>query len=343
MKEKNILVVAVLGIVLACGLYFAFSTRSERSFKNGEVNVLNWTSYIPDDVISDFEKEFGIRVNYGTYSSNEELLAKLSSSNEGAYDLVFPSDYMVELLIQRGMLEKMDKERLRNFSNIDSLFLNQDYDSSNEYSLPFLLAYAELIYDASKIRKPISSYRDLINKDYRNNIILINDQRIIIGSALLATGAEMNSVKDEELEMALKFFEELKPNIKAFDSDSPKTFLITKEAEIGLIWNAEATLAKNENPNLKTVFPKEGFAISMDNYCIPKNSKNRANAYRLIDFLLREDISARIVEEYPYISPNNGLISENEAEIQEILENGSYVENVGVDIKKLDRLWARFK
>ncbi len=343
MKKGIIFSIFALIIIAAGSFYFTQKSKSEESYKNGEINVLNWTSYIPDDVISDFEKEFNIRVNYGTYSSNEELLAKLSSSNEGTYDLVFPSDYMVDLMIQRGMVDKLEKEKLENYKNINGLFLNQNYDTENEYSLPFLLAYTELVYDSSKISTPLRSYRDLLNEDYRNNIILINDQRIIIGAALLANGAKMNSVDDRELGLALDYFEKLKPNIKAFDSDSPKTFLITKETEIGLIWNAEATLAKLENENLKTIFPIEGFALSMDNYCIPKNSKNRENVYKLIDYLLRDDISARIVEEYPYVSPNNTLVSENESEIRTILENGSYVENVGENIKKLDRVWAKFK
>ena len=92
------------------------------------VNVLNWSSYIPDEVIKDFEKEYNIKVNYGTYSSNEELLAKLSSSKEGTYDVVFPSDYMVELMIQKDMLKELDKSRFNNFNNINTIFLNQEYD-----------------------------------------------------------------------------------------------------------------------------------------------------------------------------------------------------------------------
>ena len=318
--KKNVLIGILVSFVVIVGVfYFVHNSDSNETYKNGEINVLNWTSYIPDDVITDFEKEYNIRVNYGTYSSNEELLAKLSSSNEGTYDLVFPSDYMVDLMIQREMVDKLDKGKLKNYYNINPLFLSQSYDPGNDYSLPFLLAYTELIYDSSKVKKPLKSYQDLISRDFENNIILINDQRIIIGAALLATGSKMNSVNDDELEKALAFFQKLKPNIKAFDSDSPKTFLMTKETEIGLIWNAEATLAKLENENLKTVFPEEGFALSMDNYCIPKKSKNHENVYKFIDYLLRNDVSARIVEEYPYVSPNNSLVLGNEEEIRTIL------------------------
>ena len=343
MKKKILLLSLLIIILISSVLVFSNKNIRNNNYKNGELNVLNWTSYIPDDVISDFEKEFNIKVNYGTYSSNEELLAKLSSSVEGTYDLVFPSDYMVDLLVQRGLLSPLNRGKLTNAENISPLFLNQIYDNKNAYSLPFLLAYSVLVYDNSKINENLRSYRDLLNEKYKNNIILIDDQRIIIGAALLASGADMNSTNDSDLKSALDFFNGLKPNIKAFDSDSPKTFLITKETEIGLIWNAEATLAQLENENLKIVFPTEGFALSMDNYCLAKGAKNSENAYKFIDFLLRDDIAARIVEEYPYVSPNKKLVENNKAELEKVLENGSYVKNVGAEIKKLDRLWAEFK
>lgn len=331
-------------IILIFGILFLNNKNNiKNNYKNGELNVLNWTSYIPDDVISDFEKEYNIKVNYGTYSSNEELLAKVSSSAPGTYDLIFPSDYMVDLLIQKNLLSPLEKNKIKNINNISEIFLNQIYDNENKYSLPFLLAYTVLIYDTEKINEEIKSYRDLLNEKYKNNIIILDDERIIIGAALLASGSDMNSTNNFDLDKALAYFDNLKPNLKAFDSDSPKTFLITKETEIGLVWNAEATLAKAENENLKIVFPREGFALSMDNYCLPVGARNSENAYKFIDFLLRDDIAERIVEEYPYVSPIETLVSKNETELKEILENGSYVKNVGAEIKTLDRLWAEFK
>ena len=119
-------------------LILFLSGCSKQDNYNGEVNVLNWSSYIPDSVIHDFEKEYHIRVNYGTYSSNEELLAKITSSKKGTYDVIFPSDYMVELMKDRGLIQKIDRTRFRNYDNIDKLFLNQKYDLYNDYSLPFL-------------------------------------------------------------------------------------------------------------------------------------------------------------------------------------------------------------
>lgn len=342
-KLKTPHVLILLVVVFFGFIIIIHSLKPERAVpETKSLNVLNWTSYIPDDVISDFEKESGIKVNYSTYSSNEELLAKISSAAPGTYDVIFPSDYMVELMIYRDMLEPLDSSRLSNLENINKKFLNQPYDSKNEFSLPFLLATSVLAYDSTKVER-ISSYRDLLDKNLKNNIILLDDQRIVIGAFLNAEGYSANDTDDAHLEKAYDFYQELKPNIKAFDSDSPKTFFITGEVDVGLVWNAEAILAQGENKNIKISYPAEGFTLSMDNYTIVKGAKNPDGAYEFINYLLRDDICARIVEEYPYISTNKNIESLPEPELDEILSRGTYIENVGTDIKKFDKLWARIK
>ena len=309
---------------------------------NGEVNVLNWSSYIPDSIIHKFEEEYNIKVNYGTYSSNEELLAKITSSKKGTYDVVFPSDYMVELMKERNLIQRLDKSKLSNFSNINTLFLKQNYDMYNEYSIPFLSTIVVIAVDRDKIKDRFDSYNDLLDYHYRNNIVMIDDQRIVIGLALLALGYDMNEVDDNALKRAEEWLLDLKPNIKAYDSDSPKSFFITEEADIGVMWNAEAELAKKNNPNIEIIDPSEGHAISTDNYAIVDGAKNIDNAYLFINYLLRNDISYNITSEYPYISPNN--IKQNSSILpKEVFKGGHYVENIGSNIRKYDKLWADIK
>ena len=225
--KKIILVLFILLFTCGCGN------------NDGRVlNVLNWSSYIPNEVISDFSKESGIKVNYSTYSSNEELLAKISSSKDGTYDLIFPSDYMLEVMIRREMLDTMDTSELENFNNLNENYLGLEYDKNNEYSIPFIAASTVISYNREVIKDDIISYNDLLNPKYKNEIVLIDDQRIIIGMALLANGFDMNSVDEDELEIAKNWLKELRENLKAYDSDSPKNFLITKEASIAVLWNA---------------------------------------------------------------------------------------------------------
>ena len=330
-----------IGLLIIC-IFILTGCSSENKYKD-TINVLNWSSYIPTEVIEDFEKEYNIKVNYSTYSSNEELLAKVASVKEGTYDLVFPSDYMVELMKEKDLLEELDINRLSNYGNIDRIFLNQDYDYFNKYSLPFLMTYVVMAVDRSKIGDDINSYSDLLNVSYKNNIVTLDDQRIVIGTGLMAVGEDMNSLGDNNYDVTKEFLLNLKKNIKAFDSDSPKSLLITDEVDIGVMWSAEAVLAKQYNNNIEIIIPSDGYAISMDNYCILKNSKNFFNAYKLIDYLLRVDVNKRIIESYPYVSSISVNNNYNNNYIENILSNGKYVKNIGYNVKYYDGLWAEIK
>ena len=339
-------------IVLFICILFLCSGCSNNKEVQRKVNILNWSSYIPGDVILDFEKETGIKVNYNTYSSNEECLAKISNAREGTYDLIFPSDYMIEIMKNRDLLEKLDKTRLNNVSNLNSKFLSLEYDVYNEYTLPFIAATTVISVNREFIRDDIKSYNDLLNPKYKNELVLIDDQRIIIGMALLANGYDMNSVNDKELEVAKNWLLKLKPNIKAYDSDSPKNFLISKEASIAVLWNAEGALSSMENNAIENIFPEEGVALSIDNFAIPKGAKNKDELYEFIDYILRGDVMKRIVESYPYKNVNketDSLLSEDyltnpAANISDkVMDTGKFVENIGSKVKTYDKIWVQIK
>ena len=340
MKRKVILLIVLL--LLLCGC----SKKDSNS-----LNVLNWSSYIPDEIIRDFEKESGIKVNYSTYSSNEELLAKVSSAKEGTYDLIFPSDYMIEIMINRNILDEIDVSKLKNYSNLNKEYLGLPFDKENKYSLPFLYATVVVAVNTKYIKDNIESYNDLLNSKYKNDIVFIDDQRMVIGMALLANGYNMNSTNPKELKKAKEWLEKVKPNIKAYDSDCPKNFLITEEANIGYIWDAEAKLARTENPNIKIIRPKEGIGMSLDNYAIPKGAKHKEEAYKFIDYILDSEVMYKIIEGYPYNSVNVGtdLLYGNEVfssqfmEEEEKPENKYFVENIGSSIKDYDKIWAEIK
>lgn len=343
MKRKLFVVLCFLCLVLS-----GCSKKDEERV----LNVLNWSSYIPDEVVRDFEKETGIRVNYGTYSSNEELLAKIANSKEGTYDLIFPSDYMIEIMKSRGLLQELDKSKLDNYKNIDSNYLNLSYDSNNRYSLPFVLATVLIAVNRDVISDEVSSYSDLLDSKFKNEIVLLDDQRIVIGMGLLALGYDMNSTNTKEIDEAREFLLELKKNVKAFDSDSPKNFLITGEASIAVIWNAEAALAKKANPNIEIIYPDEGMALSVDNFAILKGSKNTSEAYQFIDYILDGKVMSKIIEAYPYKNVNKDASKylsswylDNPAANTSsgIIRNGFFVKNIGNKIKLYDKTWALIK
>ena len=341
--RKNLLFILIT-VLLCCGC--------SRNEDKRQVNILNWSSYIPNEVILSFEKETGINVNYGTYSSNEELLAKVSVAKEGTYDLVFPSDYMVEIMISRNLIQEMDKTKLNNVNNLNPNFLGLEYDRDNSYTLPFIAASTVISVNRDVISDEIVSYNDLLDSKYKNEIVLIDDQRIIIGIALLANGYDMNSVDDNELEVAKNWLLRLKKNLKAYDSDSPKNFLISKEASIAVLWNAEGALASMENSSIENIFPKEGVALSIDNFAIPKGAKNKDEVYEFVDYILRPEVMKKIVSSYPYKNVNlktefllgSEYLNNSAANIPDgIFNSGLFVENIGDNISKYDRIWAEIK
>ena len=316
------------------------------------VNILNWSSYIPSEVISNFEKETGIKVNYMTYSSNEELLAKVSMAKLGTYDLIFPSDYMVEIMISRDLIEKIDKSRLKNVDNLDSEYMDMSYDPGNFYTLPFIATSTVISVNREFISDEIKSYNDLLNPKYKGEIVLIDDQRIVIGMALLANGFDMNSTNTTELRIAKHWLLKLRDNLKAYDSDSPKNFLISKEASLAVLWNAEGALANLENDRIENIFPIEGTALSTDNFAVPKGAKNINELYEFIDYILRPEVMAEIINFYPYKSINmlsydyfdddykNNLAANFSSDV---VRNGHFVKNIGESIILYDKLWAEIK
>ncbi len=343
MKKKLFVLVLFLFLLTGCG---------KNNDNKRVLNVLNWSSYIPNDVIIDFEKETGINVNYMTYSSNEELLAKISVAKSGTYDLIFPSDYMVEVMIKRKLIQPIDKSKLKNIHNLDFEYMDMEYDPGNIYTLPFIATSTIISVNRDVIKDDIKSYNDLLDSKYKDEIVLIDDQRIIIGMALLANGFDMNSTNETELRIAKNWLLKLKSNLKAYDSDSPKNFLISNEASIAVLWNAEGALASMENSSIENVVPNEGVALSTDNFAIPKGAKNTSELYEFIDYILRPEVMAKIIESYPYKSINipsyeylgEDYINNNAANFSsDVVENGHFVKNIGEYISLYDRVWAEIK
>lgn len=348
---KRLIVVGVIGSICTTSLIGCGDSSNSGSDK-GELNIFNWTEYIPDSVISKFEDEYGIKVNYSTYSSNEECLAKVQSSAEGTYDIIVPSDYMVTIMRKKGLLEELDKDKITNLENIDDAYLNQEFDPSNKYSVPLDTGSVVLAVNKDIVKDKITSYKDLIKPEYANSIVALDDQRAVIGVALKALGYSLNEVDDSKLEEAKAFLAKLTPNIKLFDSDTPKTAIITGEASIGFMWNAECALAMQEKSSVDVVYPKEGMYKFIDSFTIPKGAKNKENAELFINFILRPEINAEIVAAYPYTSVNKvakDLLPEtytnNAASNIPASEmgKGEFVKDLGDSTAKFDKIWSEIK
>ncbi len=319
----------------------------------GTLNLFMWTEYIPDSVITGFEKETGIKVQMQTYSNNEEMLAKVEGSSAGTYDIVCPSDYMVENMINQGLLLELDQSKFTNLDNIDTAYLNPSYDPDNKHSIPYMGGAGIIIYNTNMVQEgaDFTHYEELFKPDYANSLVTLDDFRAIIGVTSLSMGYDMNETDETKLGKIKDKLLTLKPNIKSLDSDSPKTLMITEETAAGLFWSGEAAIALEENEKLAVAYPEEGMYLFFDNLCITKDAKNVDNAYKFIDYVLKAEVNKEIVSEFPYLNPNKAgaaLMDEayksNPAIMipSEEIAKGSYVKNIGKTVDIYSEMWAEF-
>ena len=338
--------VLVVGMLTGCG-------SSEATAENGEINVFVWSEYVPESVFEKFQEETGIKVNISTYSSNEDMLSKVKSEAEGTYDIVLPSDYMIELMIKQGMLEKLDKKALTNLSNIGESYLDPSYDPGNVYTVPYQGGIVAIAVNKKKVKKEITGYADLFDPSLKGQLIVLDDYRAIIGVTARSMGYSMNETdKDKLSEIEAKLLT-LKDNICLFDSDSPKSALIAGDASVGMVWAAEIALAMEENPDIEVVCPKEGPYVFMDNWAILKGCKNFDNSMKFINYMLDPEIAQMVSEEFPYLCPNETAVkamgseySENKAKNPpaDVIASGEYIKNLDNDTLEIyNDMWTKLK
>lgn len=343
--------VCALAITLAGAAGLADRVFAAPAGLDKELNMFNWTEYLPQSVIDGFEKEFGVKVNYDTYSSNEEMQAKLQAGASG-YDIVVPSDYMVNVLIKQGLLEPLSKAEIPNLKNVGQEFLDQPFDPGNRYTVPYMWGTTGLAVNSEKVKEPITSFNDLWNPKFKGRIVLLDDSREVIGMALKALGYSRNSTDPKQLEASKKKLQELMPLVKAFDSDSPKSLLLSGEVWLGLVWSGEAALANQENPHIVYVLPKEGGGRWQDNLAIPKGARHKRTAEVFINYLLRPEVSAELSQAFPYGNPN---VVSHKLTPPEILKNpasyppsdmlgkAEWLKDVGSATVLYDRIWTEVK
>jgi len=346
-KLVSLVLIGILAVSMLSGC------GSSTSSKNGELNLFIWTEYVPDSVIKKFEKEYDIKVNVSTYSTNEDMLAKVKSESAGTYDIVQPSDYMVQHMIEQGMLEKLNQKALTNISNMGSQYLNAAYDPGNVYSVPYQGGVAAIGVNTKKVNLNITSYNDLFNTALKKSIVSLDDYRAVIGMTERSMGLSMNETNPDTLKKVQDKLLTLKNNMKVYDSDSPKSSLISGDCTVAYCWSAEIALAMKDNPDIKIVYPKEGAYKFMDNWCVAKGSKNQDNAMKFINFMMEPEVAQMVMKEYPYLNPNSTAVKamgadymNNQAENvpSDVVSNGEFVQNLNADTLAIyDSMWTKLK
>ncbi len=297
---------ATIVILIVLGGFFYKSSNGTSS--GNQVIVYNWGEYIDPEVLDLFEKETGIDVIYEEYETNEIMYPKIQSGAI-AYDVVCPSDYMVQRMIQNDLLAEINFDHIPNYKYIDKTYLEhaREFDPENKYCVPYLYGTVGILYNKNFVDEPIDSWSCLWDEKYKDSILMQDSVRDAFGVTLKYLGYSLNSTDLDELSAAKQLLIDQKPLVQAYVIDQVRDKMIGNEAAIGVIYSGEAHYTKSENPNLEYVIPKEGSNLWIDGWVIPKNAKHKENAEKFIDFLCRPDIALMNFNYTTYSVPNTEL------------------------------------
>jgi spermidine/putrescine-binding protein len=345
--------------------------ENKMDVQSKELNLFVWTEYIPQDMIDCFEKVYDIKVNRDEYSANEEMYAKLSAGGT-AYDLVQPTDYIVSLMVRQGLLQEIDHSKLPVLSNFDPNYLNLAFDQGNKYTIPYQAGTDAIVYNADKVTTPPTSFADLWKPEYKGKLVMLDDSRATIGATLLTLGYDVNTKDPAQLNEAKAKLKELVPNVKLFDSDSPKTALIAGDADLGMTWTGEAFLAQQEVPSIQYVYPSEGAIIWQDNWAMPKDAPHPDAAYAWLNYTMQGDVFWMMLRDFPYTQPNKAALDyakENQMQVNDVngnpttlakiydayinspitntppeaIQKGHRIDDVGDALPLYDQIWTEVK
>ncbi len=324
---KKILYLFSLLVILCTTVFVAGAYENEDFYKGCEgttINVFNWGEYISDtyedgmlDVNSEFEKLTGIKVNYVTYESNEDMYPKIKNGGT-SYDIIIPSDYMIERMINEDMLMTIDVNSLPNYKYISEDYKNMYYDPENKYSVPFNVGMVGLIYNTKMVEEKPTSWTALWDERYAGKILMIDNPRDAFGIAQKILGYSLNSTDEKELSDVAQLLVEQKPLLQGYVMDEIFNKMESGEAAMVPYYVGDFVLMQQVNPDLDFVYPEEGVNIFVDAVCIPKCSQNYEAAVKYINFLLDPEIAMCNASYIGYASPNTGVLNhEDYAEMSE--------------------------
>ncbi len=292
----------------------AVATQPLKDGKPQELHIYNYTTYIADNTVADFEKLYNVKVTYDTYTSMDELYSKIQGGNPG-YDIIVPADYTVSQLIKANLLEPLNLSNIPNFTkNADPQFKNPPYDPGNKYSVAYQWGTIGLAYNAKKVGRDLNSWADLFDPKLKGRVALLKNSRETIASFLIYLGKDPNSTKPEDLNAVKDLILKNKANIAAFH-DSDGQFKVAK-GELDLIsdWSGDffQVMADpaNKDMGLTYVIPKEGAVLWTDNMVIPKGAPNKDLAEKFINYIYDAQVGASISNYTQYGSPNKGAIDQ---------------------------------
>ncbi len=344
--KKNKLILTVI----VCFL-MVFSSACSQKNNSNKLFIYNWGDYIDTDLLTTFTERTGIEIVYEEFSTNEDMYVKLKNGGT-QYDLIFPSDYMIEKLINEDMLAKIDTASLSNYALIGEQFKNLPYDPENQYSVPYFWGTAGIIYNKKLVDEPVDSWQILFDEKYTGKIFMLDSQRDSLMIALKTLGYSMNTRSESEIAEARDLLLAQKPLVLAYVVDNGNQIMVQGGVALMPNWNGAAIPMMDENPDLAYVVPKEGGNIWYDAICIPKNAEHYDEAMLFIDFLLEAEIGAQNTDYVGYSTPNMASFALLDEELQQNevaypdlakLTNSEVFLDLGDFIRVYNRAWSQIK
>ena len=318
--------------------------------KEQVLNLYIWGSHIPNKVIYQFTKETGIKVNLTEYDSNETMFAKIKAFKNPGYDIVVPSSYYVVRMIEHNMLQRLDKSKIPNIKHLFSELLNLSFDPGNLYSLPHTWGTTGIIINKKYFPKPqIEYWRDLWNPKYQDQLMLLNDMRDVFSIALLSLGYSVNDDNPQHIKEAYLKLKQLLPNVKIFSIDTIPNIYIDEDATIGMGWSESANLAREKNPDITYIYPRDGFTLWIDNLAILRDAPHVENANIFINYLLRPDVDKMVTTSIGNATANATTMrmmrnNNFDGSIRDIIKKGAIQLDLSDDTKRLyEKYWERLK
>jgi len=322
------------------------------------INLFVWVQYIPQEIYDCFEAVYGIEINLDEYSNDEEMITKLSAGGAN-YDLVVPSDYIIDLMIRQELLQPLDPDRLHIMDNFDPAYLDQPFDPGNQYTVPSTAGTESILVNTAAVESVPQSFADLWKPEYAGRIVMLDSPRTVIGLTLLSLGYDPSTQDPAQLEEAKAKLLTLVPNIKLFDSDSPKSALFAGDADLGIAWSAEAAIAAQEEPAIQYIYPSEGAIRWQVNLAIPSVAAHVDATYAFINYLHQPDVFWRALVDYPNTVPNAAALDYAQRYHPDLydaytqspitnapaaaLEQAHFLRDVGDALPLYDQIWTEIK
>ncbi len=339
-------IVGTLCLTLAVSAVLAGCGKGEEKEDKGELVLFTWEGMFPQEVLDGFEEETGVKVVYSNFDTDETMLEKLGQAEGGDYDVIIADDYIVESAIAEGLVQKLDKAKIENFGNINSLYQGQFYDPADEYTVPYGAGIPLIVYDPELVDFEITSYADLWNEKLKDSIALTANYRVINGITLLSMGKSMNEEDTAVIEEAGQKLLELAPNVRLIQDDNTQNALLNGEASAAFLYTSQVTQVLQDNPDLKVVYPEEGLGFGIMAGFIPAKAPNSAAAHQFLDYILEPEVAAECFDFLGYYCTNKAAdeLVNPDLVVPDSVTKGEIVKNVSQEADAAyNKNWTEFK